>query len=710
MPASQPDSGRTPSPALAIANMLRRLAQRLSGRSSRRARIFLASLAIGVVVACLPEVCERYFPPAAILFTNLEARAYDLCFLWRDKEPARSDIIIVGIDDESFQELERFPWPRRFYADAVRNLQAAGARVVAFDVLFTEYAPLSAEEEQRQEWISEDDRLFAAAIADAGNVILGADFTVFTGAGKRLSEDAAYTITSPALPIPELREPAICAAPVDLPRDTDGFVRAFYLAQVHVEDTRQVDEAGNIIPDSGDAATPVVYPSLAAAVAGAYLGLSQDDLCTQLAHHTFAGRAVPGQLIDLTFDERGRPTHELTAYQVLINFAGPPNLNFDYVPFYQVRDPELFAQQAHRFEDKIVIIGATTEQLHDIFPTPFVTHETQDMAGPEIQAHAISTLLDAKYIRRLQDPWQQFLLASCTLIMAALTFWLRPVRTLPLLGLLMIALVYAQLVVFADHRLWVQTVTANLSMIVAFIGVSTLLFFTEEREKRRIRGLFGRYVGPTVMKEILDRPSIEMRGETREVTLIFSDLRGFTTIAQDLPPQEVVGLLRPYLARMTEVVFKHQGTLDKFMGDGIMAYFGAPVPYQDHAEKAVRAALEMQEELLRLQDQRPGGPELYMRIGVHTGEAVVGDIGSETLSEYTVIGDVVNTASRLEGLNKQYGTRILISGETYERVKDLVVAEYIGEEVVKGRDEPTRVYHLLSLRDDAHPEQTGSNR
>ena len=676
----------------------------------RRIQLLVVALAIGVLVACIPAFCNRYFPPAAILFRNLEARAYDLCFFWRGKEPARPDIVIVGIDDESFQQTQRFPWPRTYYADAVRNLHSAGAKVIAFDVLFTEYAPLTPREEEQGKWVSAADEAFAKAVAEAGNVILGADFTVFTGGGKRLSEESAYTITSPALPVPELREGALMCAPVDLPRDTDGFVRSFYLDQVHTEDTRQMDEAGNIIPGSGSAAAPVVYPSMAAAAAGAFLGLSPEELQAELLRRSFGGQPVPGQQVELTFDEQGRPTYELRAYRALIDFVGPPNLNFDYVPFYQVKDPALFAPQAAKFKDKLVIIGATTEELHDIFPTPFVSRQTPDMAGPEIQAHAIQTLLDHTFIRALPQPWQGLLLIGCTVGMALLTLWLRPVHTLPLLGVVLLGLVYVELSVFARYRVWVQTVTVNLSMIVSYIGVSTLLFFTEEREKRRIRGLFSRYVGPTVMREIVERASVEMHGEIREVTLIFSDLRGFTPIAQSLPPQEVVGLLRPYLARMTEVIFRYQGTLDKFMGDGIMAYFGAPVPYEDHPQRAVIAALEMQEELARMRRDESGGPELYMRIGVHTGEAVVGDIGSENLTEYTVIGDVVNTASRLEGLNKQYESEILISGETYDRVRGLVVAEHVGDEVVKGRDTPTRVYKLIGLREVAERERFQATR
>jgi len=210
--------------------------------------------------------------------------------------------------------------------------------------------------------------------------------------------------------------------------------------------------------------------------------------------------------------------------------------------------------------------------------------------------------------------------------------------------------------------------------------------------------VFQRYVGSSVMNEIMEHHAVEMGGEERTVTMIFSDLEGFTTLSQDLSAQGVVALLRPYLTAMSDILFAYQGTLDKFMGDGIMAYFGAPVHFDDHAQKAVLASIDMQEELARMrQDGRLRAP-LYMRIGIHTGEAVVGDVGSETLSDYTVIGDPVNVSSRLEELNKKYGSEILISDDTYQGVKDLVEAEYLGEEVVRGRDRPTGVYKVLGRK------------
>jgi adenylate cyclase len=430
------------------------------------------------------------------------------------------------------------------------------------------------------------------------------------------------------------------------------------------------------------------------------MGLTPDEVRQQLSQDRLGQqRPVTRPVyLDYDVDEEGRITSiKAAGHEMLINFVGPPERTFAYVPFYQVAES---AERARAMcAGKIVMVGATTRLAHDDWPTPFSPwSEPSRMAGVEVQANAVQTLHDGLFIRWSERSWVEGLLFGTCIAMAFLTLWLRPVRALALVVVMAAGLGYLELHLFAQQRLWLPVVTSILGGTATFLGVTTAVYFTEEREKRHLRSMFRRYVGPGVMHEIVDRHAVEVSGELRTVTMVFTDLHGFTTLAQDLSPQAVVALLRPYLTRMTQIIFAYQGTLDKFMGDGIMAYFGAPVAFDDHAEKAVLAAIEMQAQLGQMRDRGELAVPLYMRIGVHTGEAVVGDVGSAALSSYTVIGDPVNVSARLEELNKKHGSEILISYETYERVKGLVEAVYLGEEVVRGRDEPTGVYRVEGLR------------
>jgi adenylate cyclase len=246
---------------------------------------------------------------------------------------------------------------------------------------------------------------------------------------------------------------------------------------------------------------------------------------------------------------------------------------------------------------------------------------------------------------------------------------------------------------------------ASALTLAAFGGVS-YQYFVEDREKRRVKGLFSRYVSKDVFDQLMSDPSkAGLGGARRSMTVLFSDIRGFTTFSEQGKPEAIVQQLNEYLSRMVHVVFEHRGTVDKFIGDAVMALFGAPLDDPDHAEHAVQAALAMLRELETLNRgwAAEGRPTLAIGVGVNTGDMVAGNIGAESIMSYTVIGDAVNLGSRLESLNKQYGTSVIISDATRERLRGRYDIRALGDVVVKGKSQPVAIFEVREAAGVGNP-------
>ena len=261
---------------------------------------------------------------------------------------------------------------------------------------------------------------------------------------------------------------------------------------------------------------------------------------------------------------------------------------------------------------------------------------------------------------------------------------------------------------FSREGIWLWSVAPVLSLGLSYAGSTATLYVVEEQDKARIRGMFQQYVAASVVDELIERPELlSLGGEERVLSVLFSDVEGFSTISEHITPTMLVELLNEYLTTMTELVVDHGGIIDKYLGDALMAEFGVPVPLEDHALRACRAALKMTQELARLREKwaREGKPQLEARIGINTGPMLVGNLGSRRMMDYTVMGDHVNLASRLEGANKLYGTRIMVSEFTWEQAKDGVVGRELDRIRVKGKEEPARVYEILGTREEGVPPQ-----
>ncbi|MGH7403878.1 MAG: CHASE2 domain-containing protein, partial [Candidatus Rokuibacteriota bacterium] len=374
--------------------------------------------------------------------------------------------------------------------------------------------------------------------------------------------------------------------------------------------------------------------------------------------------------------------------EIVINYQGGPGA-FPMVAYHRVVTGEIPPEV---FAGKIVLVGATTPTLHDIFPTPFASKSS--MPGVEIHAHTLETLLQGIPVRRAP----RLLVAVLAVVAgagAAMTATaLRPLAAFGIIAVAVVGYLAASHGAFVWGRYWVEVMPVPLALLITYAGTVAKNFTQEQREKRRL----SRFFSPAVVAEIVrHKDDAKLAATRRRMTVVFSDIRGFTSMSEKMPPEEVVTFLREYLTVMTEAVFTHGGTVDKYIGDAIMALYNVPFEAPDHARRAVRTALEFQERLQPLAERfaaRYGGT-LACGVGIHTGDAVVGTIGSEQRLEYTAIGDTINLGSRLEGLTKEFSVPIIMSEATAAEVGGQFVTRDLGEVMVKGKAIPVKIYAVL---------------
>lgn len=476
----------------------------------------------------------------------------------------------------------------------------------------------------------EDDEALGRAVARAGNVVLGAARTV--------DVQAFYTRVDLNPPLPVIRAGAAAFAPVNLAPDADSSIRR--------------------VPMSftvGDTTLPGFDVAL---------------------HHMAAKAGLAVAPLPATST-------------VLINFRGGP-ATFAWVPYYQVVRGEV-APAA--FRGKIVLVGPTSEVLHDIFPTPFA--RGGDMPGVEIHANALETLVRGNAIREVPRWVGAVIAALAALAASTLVVRLHPLRALGGTALVWAVIAAGVFAGFVLGDLWLRGMAATLAVSLGYGTTVVENFMREQREKRRL----SRFFSPDVLRAVVrGRDELSLGSSRRIVTVLFSDLRGFTSISEKLEPEQVAEMLGEYLTEMTEIVFKHGGTVDKYIGDCVMALYNVPFEDPEHAIKAVRTGLEFQERTLAAAARWEAkfGVAIRNGVGINTGEAVVGTLGSQQRLEYTAIGDTVNLAARLESITKEYGTPIIISESTYAQVTGVFTTRELGDVTVKGKSVPVKIYAVLA--------------
>ncbi|HIE47868.1 TPA: adenylate/guanylate cyclase domain-containing protein, partial [Candidatus Bipolaricaulota bacterium] len=520
---------------------------------------------------------------------------------------------------------------------------------------------------------AEDDEDLATACREAGNVILACRLItgyVARGAGYEVQYDG---------PIDALAEAAYEIGLVDaITSPPDEKVRQGVLYTIHQDE---------------------LIPSLSVLATALFLGIPSGQVAKQLQHKRFWRYNIPIL--------KYRVGTEMTSAAVgqdygtvLLNYAGPEE-TFRYVSLSDVLFPEqgeyTIDELKSIFKGKIVLVGDTSIIGKDVLPTPL----TQRMPGVEIHANIAQGLLTNNFVH-LPTPALTFLFTFviCTLA-GIITFILRPLRALPIILFFILALAFLiGYVMFVTRNLWMPFAYTLFGIATNFAIITAYTHLTAERRARQMRDRFGRFVSPAMLHIMVEHPDEALTHPQKMVaTLLFTDLRGFTALSERMDAERVVALLDDYFREMTEIIFRYEGTINKFIGDAIFVIFGAPLPMLDHAQRAIQCAVEMQVALDRLRPRlvERGYPELYMRIGIHTGEIVFGEVGKGRQADLTAIGDAVNVASRLEELNKDLGTCVLISETTYELAKDIAVAEPAGTVPIRGRAKPMTVYKLIGL-------------
>jgi adenylate cyclase len=594
--------------------------------SKGRSRLFaglLIAVAIGLICSLL-----SYFQ----LFHNLSEQTGDLLYRGQNSDrltDSAGKIVVVAIDDSSLAELGRFSsWPRSFHTRLINILSESGARIIAFDILFSEPSP--------------DDEELAEAIRKSGNVILArADIT---GPGQVNGGENNR-------PLPDLEESALATGHAFMVPDDDGVVRKL-----------------PVILPRGDQ----YEPSLALTAVAKYLRRPQVfDSPPDEKLLTMAGREIP-----------------LQSHAMLINYLDDPSsARFEKVSYADVLRGTV---SPATFQDKIVIIGVTALGFGDSYWTPM----GQALSGVEIHAQAMNTILSGSFIRSAPPS-----ITYASILLLAIICGLVALRSRVIwsaLGAVSLGAIYfLTAFYYFGHGLLLNVFYPPLSLAAVFLGVNIFNVASERTEKREITNTFGRYVSPSVAANILktvNEGSLKLGGKEYPVTVLFADVRNFTGFCEKNAPQVVVSTLNRYLSVIIGAVFEFDGMVNKFGGDSIMAVWNAPVDCPEHALFATRAAIKAQQEISILRSKSPHLPKMEFGIGVNTGTAIAGNMGSLDRLEYSVIGDTVNTTARLTAVVP--GGKVWIGAETFEQVKHQFEVLPLEPLALKGKGEMIQAYEV----------------
>jgi len=384
----------------------------------------------------------------------------------------------------------------------------------------------------------------------------------------------------------------------------------------------------------------------------------------------------------------------LKSSRMLINYYAEPG-GYNYIPFYDVYNKSISPSY---FQDKIVLIGVTSPVEHDDYTVPI---SNKDMPGVEIHANLIQSILTRDYLYYQSDIFSIGIIILFALITGLLLYRFRIYIATIILAIITIVFVFLSIYYTIYFGVIPNILYPILTLILVYIAIVVMYYLTEERSRKWITSLFGKYVSPVVIDNLIKNPDkIKLGGEKRNITIFFSDIRGFTSISERLKPEDLVHLLNEYLTEMTTIITNDQGLVDKYMGDAIMAFWGAPLDQPNHAEMACKSSLEMIEKLNELQKKwkTEGIPAINIGIGINSGDAIVGNMGSFKRFDYTAMGDNVNLASRMEGLNKIYGTTIVITENTQKIIKEKFETRKLDVVKVKGKKKPILIYELIAIK------------
>ena len=567
-----------------------------------------------------------------------ELNAYDYGLSLRGTGSIPNNVVVVGVDAPSIQDLSggRYPVGRKWIGRAINYLHQSGARAIGLDFWYTSpssYGP-------------QDDAVLASAIQHAGNVVLSAELGGADASNFLVSE------TQYAPPIDLLGRHAAAIGVANVPVDSDGAIRSSLLLQQG---------------PGGSSLAGGQYANLPLSVAAVALHRSPLDLA------------------------RGLPTN------MLINYVGPQdpgNASRQSFHFYQLEAVAKGEDAAALFRNKVVLIIPAALVTKDVLNTPFGS-----MYGGFVQANALNTILRRDPIVPVSDPansWIALLLGLVTVLVASRFGIIRSAGATVIVAVGFAALNFVLLSIF---HIWTHVITPEIAIILTFAAVMALRFSTEERQRRRTARIFGQYVKPEIVDILVNSPDevAALAGTRREISILFVDIRGFTAMSERMEPEDVVEALDIYLEVLTGAVLKFDGTINKYIGDEIVAVWNAPHQHHDHHMRAVQCGLDMvahRDEInRRLRDK--GLPSINYGIGINSGDAIVGQMGSPFRKQYDVIGDTVNTGARL--CSAAGGGEVIISETVWETIQNDVTVEETEPLRLKGKSQGLRTFLVLEL-------------
>lgn len=604
---------------------------------------------------------------------NLGDKRFRAKYCTTDRKNSIKDIVVIDIDPRTIKELGKYhSWSRArdYWAQAIEVLNKKNTAVLGFDILLDKSLNPS------------DDTLITRQLKNSNFVVLGYNFSPPDPENFLYADsipDSTLKLNIEAIPNTSFK--AIDNSVMDIGSDTlhriaagSGFV--------------------NMEPDQDGTVRKVqlfyryfnkLYPSFAFEICLKKMDVKNKDIVLNNGENIILKNA----LIDSIRKDITIPLNKNN--ELLIHFQGP-SYTFRQVSFYDV-----IAKRTGKktFKNNIALIGTSLRGLMDLRSTPV----QENFPGVEIHASIINTILKQNFIINSEKPYTAFMMLF-SIIFISLFFLGRIQTTYSAIAVIAYSSAYLWLTfyIFDNHSILLDQFHVLAAMLTTSLFAYLIKYFIENKDKNLIKNTLGKYVPEVVSEAMLKNSALlKLGGERKEISMFFSDIRNFTKISEKVSPEILVKFLNIYLSRMTKIIKNNQGTLDKFMGDAIICFFGAPLE-NNHPYFACKTALEIIDELNKMRPTMidDAFKNVQIGIGINTGEVTVGNIGSMELFDYTAIGDNMNLASRLEGLNKYYGTTILISDSTYQKTKDNFIAREIDSVNVKGRSQPVTLYELLA--------------
>lgn len=676
---------------------------------------------MGLGITLLTLLAYTYSPP---WIQNLENLSQNSHFRLRGPIAPGPEVLIAKIDEKSIDELGRWPWPRQTMAKLTQKLLEYEARAIGFDVIFS--SPQSSPHQESLEKLnrlisdssienesarklltkllkeSNPDAEFAKVLSQAPQVVLGYFFHFSSEGLHHLTPDLrnqyfedikssqfrGFLKSEPDLDLSRLLFPSAYAVESNITLLSKS-VRSSGYFTFNIENDGSIRRLPLLVRYHDPASKEDYYfPPLSL------------RLLEQFLEGTLLFRVGESGMEEVILDSASStiiiPTNAKGELEV--NFLGPRG-TFPSFSLSDLLDESKSLSLKNKIKDKIILVGATATALEDIRVTSF----DPKLPGIEIHASVIDNILRNN---SLSQPSWKLVFELVYIFMAGILFIVVYSRIQPSRALLFWAASTASMYFlchwfFLNKGIWVTDVYPIFENTAIASAIMISRFVEEGKQKLFIKKVFSQYLSPRVVKELLNDPSrLKLGGEQKELTAFFTDLEGFATFSEQLGPTELVDLLNTYLTEMTDILLRYDGTLDRYDGDAIKAFFGAPVYFEDHAKRACWVCIDMQNKLkdLRVKFKEEGKPELLMRVGINSGAMVIGNMGSNTRMMYGMNGDSVNLCARLEGANKQYGTYSLISESTYKQAEEFIEVRELDILRVVGRSTPIKIYELLGKK------------